>query len=318
MDEDDSRTKIFTLQDHPSRLVFSHDGTYIYMSMDIDPNSEENEKRRPAFLVYLDLAQNQLHRCKTVDRIIDHQTEFIVGLAMNNARNVMVVATSTHQQSGRMIAWDIEKNETRIVERKGERISSLMFTDDDSWLVVGRNTGKLQFWNIYNEHNKKLQTYYQRQVSPREASAESDNGDDDENLHQTDNASISSFELKYEENIHSGPVFHVTTSNGILISSAKPNNLEYESFFIDNVIWDIRQLMNIGRRARMVSRLHNVNDQEKDITRLLDLSPVTPRHVREGGGPGTLLAASGDHAVYCHNMMDVILDSLSMGNLNIQ
>lgn len=319
-DDDDSRTKIFTLQDHPSRLVFSNDGSWIFMSMDIDPNSEENEKRRPAFLVYLDLTQNQLHRCKTVDRIIDHQTEFIVGLAMNNARNVMVVATSTHQQSGRMIAWDIDKNETRIVERKGERISSLMFTDDDSWLIIGRASGKLQFWNVYNENNKKLQSYYKKQMEK----AKDDNNDkdaavdDDENL-QTNNASISSFELTYEESIHSGPVFHITTSNGILISSAKPNNLEFnESFFIDNVIWDIRQLMNIGRRGRMVARLHNVNDQEKDITRLLDLSPVTPRHVREGGGPGTLLAASGDHAVYCHNMMDVIMDSLSMGNLNIQ
>ena len=46
-DADDSRTKIFTLQDHPSRLVFSSDGALIYMAMDIDPNSEENEKRRP-------------------------------------------------------------------------------------------------------------------------------------------------------------------------------------------------------------------------------------------------------------------------------
>ena len=332
MDEDDSRTKIFTLQDHPSRLVFSNDGTKIYMAMDIDPNSEENEKRRPAFLVYLDLTQNQLHRCKTVDRMIDHQTEFIVGLAMNNARSVMVVAASTHQGTGRMIAWDIDKNETRIVERKGMRISSLLFTDDDSWLIVGRNSGKLEFWNVYNENNKKLQSYYKRQQSndnnnasinnPTDSTNNNNNNNiddnDDDNLESNNKETISLFELKYAENIHSGPVFHVTTSNGILISSAKPNNLEYESFFIDNIIWDIRQLMNIGRRGRMVSRLHNVNDQEKDITRLLDLSPVTPRHVREGGGPGTLLAASGDHAVYCHNMMDVLLDSLSMGNLNMQ
>merc|ERR1711879_1042832 len=94
---------------------------------------------------------------------IDHQTEFIVDLAMNNARNIMVVATSTHSNSGRMIAWDIEKNETRIVERKGLRISSLLFTEDDSWLVVGRMNGTLQFWNIFNEHNKKLKSYYKEQ-----------------------------------------------------------------------------------------------------------------------------------------------------------
>ena len=75
---DQQRTTKFTLQDHPSQLSFSGDGNNIYMSMDIDPNSEENEKRRPAFLVYLDLTQNQSHRCKTVDRIVDHQTEFIV------------------------------------------------------------------------------------------------------------------------------------------------------------------------------------------------------------------------------------------------
>ena len=52
--------RVFTLQNHPSRLVFSSDGGLVYMAMDIDPNSEENEARRPAFLVYLDLAQNQL------------------------------------------------------------------------------------------------------------------------------------------------------------------------------------------------------------------------------------------------------------------
>jgi len=236
---------------------------------------------------------------------------------MNNARNVMVVATSTHQNKGRMIAWDIEKNETRIVERKGTRIASLLFTDDDSWLIVGRATGKLEFWNVYNENNKKLQSYYKQQ---KIKSNNKDNDATDDNIEQVDDdnnnvESISLFEKKYEETIHSGPVFHVTTSNGILISSAKPTNLEYESFFIDNIIWDIRLLMNIGKRGKLVSRLHNVNDSEKDITRLLDLSPVTPRHVREGGGPGTLLAASGDHAVYCHNMMDVLLDALSMGNL---
>ncbi len=145
--DEESKTKIFTLQDHPSSLLFSNDGTFIYMSMDIDPNSEENEKRRPAFLVYLDLTQNQLHRCKTVDRIIDHQTEFIVALTMNNSRNIMIVATCTHQNNGRIIAWDIEKNQTRIIERKGTRVSKLLFTDDDSWVIIGRNNGKLEFWN---------------------------------------------------------------------------------------------------------------------------------------------------------------------------
>jgi len=260
--------------------------------------------------------QNQLHRCKTVDRIIDHQTEFIVGLAMNSSRSVMVVATSTHQGSGRMIAWDIERNETRIVERKGNRISSLLFTDDDSWLIVGRDSGQLEFWNVYNEHNKKLQSYYKQQQkeSGADNENESDKGqNDDGDIEEESNISI--FEQKYVETIHSGPVFHLTTSNGVLISSAKPTSLEYESFFIDNVVWDIRLLMNVGKQGRLVARLHNLNDSEKDITRLLDLSPVTPRHVREGGGPGTLLAASGDHAVYCHNMMDVFLDAMSMGSL---
>jgi len=316
-DMDESRTKIFTLQDHPARLVFSSNGQQIYMSMDIDPNSEENEKRRPAFLVYLDLGQNQLHRCKTVDRIIDHQTEFIVDLAMNNARNIMVVATSTHSDSGRMIAWDMERNETNIVERKGVRISSLLFTEDDSWLVVGRIDGTLQFWNIFNEQNKKLQSYYQQQK--QHGAAKEDDGDaaeepQDEEATEVAAHSISTFEMKFEETIHSGPVFKTTTSNGVLLSSAKPTNLDYESFFIDNVIWDVRSMQNMGRSPKVVSRMHNLNDTEKDITRLLDLSPVTPRHVREGGGPGTLLAASGDHAVYCHNMMDVVLDALSMGN----
>lgn len=339
MSAEESRTKIFTLQDHPSRLAFNSDGNLVYMAMDIDPDSEENEKRRPAFLVFLDLGQNQLHRCKTVDRIIDHQTESIVDLAMNNARNIMVVATSTKSNSGRMIAWDIEKNETRIVERKGLRISSLLFTEDDSWLVVGRIDGKLQFWNIFNEQNKKLKSYYSKEKLTEQGTKTDDGAsattpgqteqgqgqgqgqDQEQEQEEEDDAdeeapdSISSFEMKFQETVHSGEVFKTTTSNGVLLSSAKPANLEYESFYIDNVIWDIRSLQNLGKPPRLVAKMHNLNDTEKDITRLLDLSPVTPRHVREGGGPGTLLAASGDHAVYCHNMMDVILDSLSMGKV---
>jgi len=271
-DEDESRTKIFTLQDHPSRLVFSSDGSQIYMAMDIDPNSEENEARRPAFLVYLDLGQNQLHRC-------------------------------------------IDRNETRIVERNGARISSLLFTDDDSWLIVGRDSGQLEFWNVYNENNKKLQSYYKQQNSEKDNKDTDKETEEEVEDEQDQSVNISLFEQKFVETIHSGPVFHLTTSNGVLISSAKPTSLEYESFFTDNVVWDIRLLMNFGKQSRMVARLHNLNDSEKDITRLLDLSPVTPRHVREGGGPGTLLAASGDHAVYCHNMMDVFLDAMSMGNL---
>merc|ERR1712228_191752 len=318
-DADDSRTKIFTLQDHPSRLVFSSDGSYIYMAMDIDPNSEENEKRRPAFLVYLDLTQNQLHRCKTVDRIIDHQTEFIVDMTMNNGRSILIVATSTHQNNGRIIAWNIEENTNSIIERKGVRVSSLLFSDDDLWLIVGRMDGNLEFWNACNQNNEKAQSYYKQQQQQQTAKTpKSDTNEEEEEqdnqINPTD-SDMTLFEKRYEENIHSGPVFHITTSNGVLISSAKPSNLEYESFFIDNVLWDIRLLMNMGKRAKLVARLHNVNESEKDITRLLCLSPVTSRHVREGGGPGSLLAASGDHAVYCHNMMDILLDSLSMGNI---
>merc|ERR1712032_666841 len=221
-----------------------------------------------------------------------------------------------HTDSGRMIAWDIESDETRIVERKGARISSLIFTEDDSWLIVGRSSGMLQFWNVFNERNKKLQSYYKEQNVTSDAKPKEDKPDDDAEEENNETAlenSISSFEMKFEENVHSGPVFNTTTSNGVLLSSAKSSEKEYESFFIDNVIWDVRSMQNQGRKPTMVSRMHNLNDTEKDITRLLDLSPVTPRHVREGGGPGTLLAASGDHAVYCHNMMDVLLDSLSMG-----
>jgi len=311
-DADDSRTKIFTLQDHPSRLVFSSDGSFIYMAMDIDPNSEENEKRRPAFLVYLDLTQNQLHRCKTVDRIIDHQTEFIVDMTMNNGRSMLIVATSTHQNIGRLIAWNIEENTTTIVERKGLRVSSLLFTDDDLWLIIGRMNGVLEFWNVCNQNNEKLQSYYKQQTE----TTKKEKKEEQQGTAMGD-IEISLFEKRFEEKqAHSGPVFHITTSNGILISSAKPANLEYESFFIDNALWDIRLLMNVGKRARMVSRLQNVNESEKDITRLLCLSPVTSRHVREGGGPGSLLAASGDHAVYCHNMMDILLDTLlSVGKM---
>lgn len=236
-------------------------------------------------------------------------------LAMNNARTIMVVATSTHSNSGRMIAWDIEKNETRIVERKGLRISSLLFTEDDSWLVVGRVDGILQFWNVFNEHNKKLKSYYKEQPKEQGTAQSEEEEEQQEEADESAANSITSFEMKFEETVHSGPVFNTTTSNGVLLSSAKPTNLEYESFFIDNVIWDIRSLQNMAQSPRLVARMHNLNDNEKDITRILDLSPVTPRHVREGGGPGTLLAASGDHAVYCHNMMDVILDSMSMSKM---
>merc|ERR1712113_187979 len=133
---------------------------------------------------------------------IDHQTEFIVDLAMNNARTIMVVATSTHSNSGRMIAWDIEKNETRIVERKGLRISSLLFTEDDSWLVVGRMNGKLQFWNVFNEQNKKLKPYYDK-----EKQAEQGTKPDDDDVDDEAPASISSFEMKFQETVHSGEVF---------------------------------------------------------------------------------------------------------------
>merc|ERR1712087_325643 len=192
--------------------------------------------------------------------------------------------------------------------------SSLLFTDDDSWLIVGRDSGQLEFRNVYNENNKKLQSYYKQQQQQNSGKEKDDTeAEQDESVEES--VTISRFEQKFVETIHSGPVFHLTTSNGVLISSAKPTSLEYETFFTDNVVWDIRLLMNFGKQGRVVTRLHNLNDSEKDITRLLDLSPVTPRHVREGGGPGTLLAASGDHAVYCHNMMDVFLDAMSMGNL---
>jgi len=315
-DNEESRTKIFTLQDHPSRLVFSHDGSFIYMAMDIDPNSEENEKRRPAFLVYLDLTQNQLHRCKTVDRIIDHQTEFIVDIAMNNARSMMIVATSTHQNIGRIVAWNIDENTTNIVERKGLRVSSLLFTDDDQWLIIGRMNGKLEFWNVCNANDEKMQSYYKQQKETTDVTNEDDEDKDKKQQPTMDDIDVCLFEKRFEESIHSGPVFHITTSNGILISSAQPSNLEYESFFIDNALWDIRLLMKTKTKngCKLVAKLHNVNESEKDITRLLCLSPVTSRHVREGGGPGSLLAASGDHAVYCHNMMDVLLDVVSLGS----
>merc|ERR1719419_1736785 len=224
-----------------------------------------------------------------------------------------------------MIAWDIDRDETRIVERKWTRISSLLFADDDSWLIVGRMTGALQFWMTFNENNRKLQRYYRQQIegtaTKKKKTEEEEGGggsassaqkqppSEDDELVSPDSVSLS-FEMKFEETVHSGPVFATTTANGVLISSAKPSNLEYESFFIDNVIWDIRSMQNDAKSPRLVSRMHNLNETENDITRLLDLSPVTPRHVREGGGPGTLLAASGDHAVYARNLVDILLDCM--------
>merc|ERR1711971_276705 len=159
--------------------------------------------------------------------------------------------------------------------------------------------GRLEFWNVRNQNDEKMQNYYKQQQIKEETPAD-----------VIKDAML--FEKKYEDSAcHSGPLFHLSTSNGILISSAKPSNLEYESFFIDNVLWDIRSLMHNGRKPKLVSRMPNVNESEKDITRLLCLSPVTNRQVREGGGPGSLLAVSGDHSVYCHNMMDILLDALS-------
>lgn len=306
--ENKQRSKIFTLQDHPSRLVFNSDGSVIYMAMDIDPNSEENEKRRPAFLVYLDLEQNQLHRCKTVDRIIDHQTEFIVDLAVNHGRNLMIVGTCTHQGKGRMIAWDMERNTTKIIERQGSRISSMIFTDDDKWLIVGRVLGTIEYW-MFGEQQQNEMNANDEENDEQTTDVNDTNTDGD---HDEQPSQYLMFEMKFSDNsTHTGPVFNMSTSNGILLTSAKPQNLAiFESFFVDSVVWDIRHLMNNAQPARMICHLHNINENDKDITRLLDLCPVTARHVREGAGPGTLLAASGDRAVYCHNLIDVLLDAI--------
>ena len=267
---------------------------------------------------------------------------------MNHSSSLMVVATCTHQGRGRLIAWDVEKNETRLVERQGHRVSYMIWTEDDSWLIVGRTDGKIEFWSVYNHDNKKLTGIYKEMIaaynekqtnnqskqsstdrnkkdssvggsgSDNKKNTESKNDsnddvDEDDNLHDKSvdierAPSVAIFEQKFTESVHSGPVFNLTTSNGILISSAKPTNLEYDSFFVDSCIWDCRGTMNNGAEPKVISRLHNINDTEKDITRLLALSPVTPRHVREGGGPGTLLAASGLSHVYCHNMMGMFHD----------
>merc|ERR1719471_2828445 len=106
--------------------------------------------------------------------------------------------------------------------------------------------GALQFWNVFNEHNKKLQSYYKEQqggaTTATTGKTEDDGADDVQPDEEEENADeplaggISSFEMKFEETkIHSGPVFKTTTSNGVLLSSAKSSNLESESFFIDNV-----------------------------------------------------------------------------------
>jgi len=121
---------------------------------------------------------------------------------------------------------------------------------------------------------------------------------------------VSSLEQKWVlSNVHNGKIFHMTTSNGLLITSAQLGNMEYESFFAHHILWDIRALMNHGQEPKIIATLGNLHESEKDITRLLELSPVTARHVREGGGPGTLLAATGHCNLFFHNIVDVLLDA---------
>jgi len=140
-----------------------------------------------------------------------------------------------------------------------------------------------------------------------------DNENEDKRRDSDKPLTVPFFEKKTVEHVHGGPVFNITCSNGILISSAIPTNLSLkESFYFDHIVYDIRCLMNTGTNPRLISRLHNLNSHEKDVTRLLALSPATPRHVRECGGPGTLIAATGYHQVYCHNLLDVFMDSLAL------
>ena len=294
-DKGDQRTRIFTLQDHPSFLCFSHDSTRIYMSMAIDPNSEENEKRRPAFLVYLDLTHNQLHRCKTVDRIIDHQTEFIKCMSINNNRNLLIVATSTHQNQGRVIAWDVETDETKIIERQMPSIQSMQWVENDTWLIIGRSNGSVEFWKVQMQTENNNENY----DNDNDNDNNNNNNENNEN-YENNNHKMPEIERIYANECHGGPVFNLTVSNGVLISSAQPN-LEYESYFTDNIIWDIRKMIQSDNQPKIIHSISNINGNN-DITRLLDISPVTIRQVQCGGGPGSLLAASGDNHVYCHSL----------------
>jgi len=276
---------------------------------------------------------------------------------MNHTHSMLIVATYTDQGNGRLIAWDIDKNTTRIVDKQAYRVTSMTWTEDDSWLIIGRDNGEVEFWSVYNENNKKLQNIYKNlipdfinkqqesmsqlpslspmvskgsYVSDKEvnkgkkpqdnnnedntkANAANDEENEDKKADNDKRSLIPIFDKQFVEHVHTGPVFNITCSNGVLISSANPKNSNNES--CDHILYDIRCLMNAGVTPRIISRLHNLNGNEKDITRLLSLSPATPRHVREGGGPGTLIAATGYHHVYCHNMLDVLLDSLLMGAL---
>merc|ERR1712083_648972 len=106
-----------------------------------------------------------------------------------------------------IIAWDIEKNQTKIIERKGTRISKLLFTNDDSWLIIGRNNGKLQFWNVYNENNKKLKLYYkyenENNKNHNQNENENENGKNENKngKNENENKITSLFQKKYEETI---------------------------------------------------------------------------------------------------------------------
>ncbi|ETO20328.1 hypothetical protein RFI_16888 [Reticulomyxa filosa] len=324
--EDDAiaeRTKIFTLQDHPGRICFNNDGNQIFMGMDIDPNSEENEKRRPAFLVFLNLTDNQLHRCRTVDRIIDHQTEFVADLSLNNDRSLMIVATGTHQGNGRLNRWGLDSDETRIIERNSTSQASFMkWTEDDSWLIIGRKNGAVEVMPIPRLPQKNEdaptsgKTTQQKLSSDDETSSVGNTTKHEENVEVEREPQVSTLERKWSFNVHNGKIFHITTSNGLLITSAELGNLEYESFFAHHILWDIRSLMNYGHEPKIIATLGNLHALEKDITRLIELSPVTTRHVREGGGPGTLLAATGHCNLFCHNVAGMSNDRPQGANTN--
>ena len=129
---------------------------------------------------------------------------------MNHSSSLMVLATCTHQRRERLIAWDVEKNETRSVERRGHPVSYMIWTEDD------------------NLHDKSVDI--ERALS------------------------VAIFEQKFTESAQYGPVFNLTTSGGILISSAKPTNLEYDSFFVDSCIWDCHGTMNNGAEPKVISR----------------------------------------------------------------
>jgi len=78
---------------------------------------------------------------------------------------MMIVATCSHHNAGRLIVWDIDTNQTRIIDRQIHRATSMVWTEDDKWLIIGRSNGELEFWNVYNENDYQNKNQIQPKLS---------------------------------------------------------------------------------------------------------------------------------------------------------